>query len=118
MNATDARRIIKTMDHLRTMLRDEDIAKGVDAYHAWRAKESCYADFAGFPKTAPLDAVRKHSLIPTPGGYGGSERFVGDRAAICRQHDALDVATKRAALERCTTEGRHRRSGQKIVRHA
>lgn len=118
MNVIDPRKIIRAMGRSRKMLRDEEIAKSVDAYRAWRAKDSCYADFAEFSKTAPLDEVSKHGLILTPGRYACSKGFVGDRATIRRQHDVLDIATIRAALERFTNEGRHRRSGQKIGRRA
>jgi type I restriction enzyme M protein len=44
-------------------------------YHAWRGDEGAckYADVAGFCRAAPVDEIRKHGHVLTPGRYVGAE---------------------------------------------
>ncbi len=69
----DARKMGEMTDRTHRTLRDEDIAKIADAYHAWRTKDGGYVDVAGFCKAGKLDEVRKHGHILTPGRYVGTE---------------------------------------------
>ena len=54
---------------------DEDIAKIVGAYHAWRGDKGAakYEDVAGFSKGSNHEEIKKHGYILTPGRYVGSE---------------------------------------------
>jgi type I restriction enzyme M protein len=76
----DARKLGPLVDRTHRELTDEDIAKIADTYHAWRGEKEAgeYADIAGFCKSAPLDEVRKHGHVLTPGRYVGAEAVEDD----------------------------------------
>ena len=56
-------------------MTDEDVGRIAATYHAWRGEKDAgeYADIAGFCKSAPLEEVRKHGHVLTPGRYVGAE---------------------------------------------
>ncbi len=68
------------MDRTHRELTDEDVARIADTYHAWRGEKEAgeYADVPGFCKSAPLDEVRKHGHVLTPGRYVGAEAVEDD----------------------------------------
>ena len=74
----DARKMGEMTDRTHRTLREEDIAKIAGSYHAWRGKGAGYADVPGFCKAAPLDEVRKHGHVLTPGRYVGTEELDDD----------------------------------------
>jgi len=61
------------VDRTHRELTDEDISRISGTYHAWRSKEgdNDYVDEPGFCRSAPLEEVRKHEHILTPGRYVG-----------------------------------------------
>lgn len=69
----DARKMGEMIDRTHRELKDIDIAKIADTYHAWRGEGGEYEDVRGFCKSVKLDEVRKHGHILTPGRYVGVE---------------------------------------------
>ena len=69
----DARKLGRMVDRTHRELTDDDIARIAGAYHAWRDGATVYEDLPGFCKSAPLDEVRRHDHVLTPGRYVGAE---------------------------------------------
>ncbi|HEY1976382.1 MAG TPA: class I SAM-dependent DNA methyltransferase [Candidatus Baltobacteraceae bacterium] len=74
----DARKMGEMTDRTHRALRNEDVAKIAQAYHAWRGKAGGYEDVPGLCKAASLDEIRKHGHVLTPGRYIGTEELEGD----------------------------------------
>jgi type I restriction enzyme M protein len=76
----DARKLGRMVDRTHRELTDEDVARIAQTYHAWRGEKEAgtYADAPGYCKSAPLDAVRKHGFVLTPGRYVGAEQVDDD----------------------------------------
>ncbi len=73
----DARKMGSLMDRIHREMKDEDIRKIANTYHAWRGEEGYqtkYEDVLGFCKSCSLDEIHKNGDALTPG------RFVGSRA--------------------------------------
>ncbi len=68
-----ARKLGRMVDRTHRELTDDDIARIAGAYHAWRDGAEAYEDLPGFCKSAPLDEVRRHGHVLTPGRYVGAE---------------------------------------------
>ena len=70
----DARKLGHMVDRTHRELSDDDIARIADTYHAWRgSSDGEYEDVAGFCKSTPLEEVRRHDHVLTPGRYVGVE---------------------------------------------
>ena len=70
------------VDRTHRELTDDDIARIAGAYHAWRDGADAYSDVPGFCRSTPLDEVRRHGHVLTPGRYVGAEpqRTTGSRS--------------------------------------
>lgn len=76
----DARRLGRMVSRRHRELTDAEIARIADTYHAWRGGNAAgdYEDAPGFCRSAPLDEVRKHGHVLTPGRYVGAEPVKDD----------------------------------------
>jgi type I restriction enzyme M protein len=70
----DARNLGALVDRTRRELGEQEIGKIAATYHAWRGEPNAgnYADIPGFCKAAPLEEIRKHGHVLTPGRYVGA----------------------------------------------
>jgi len=71
----DARGLGTLVDRVHRDLNDEDLARIVGAYHAWRGDDGArdYMDVPGFCKAAALAEIQKQGYVLTPGRYVGAE---------------------------------------------
>ena len=71
----DARKLGHMLDRTRRDLSAEDISRVADTYHAWLGRDGNggYEDVPGFCKSAPMEEIRKHGHVLTPGRYVGVE---------------------------------------------
>lgn len=67
----DARKMGKMIDSTHRELSSKDIKEIADTYHAWRGESREYKDIIGFCKSVPMDEIKKHDFILTPGRYVG-----------------------------------------------
>ena len=95
----DARKMGEMTDRTHRTLRNEDIAHISGAYHAWRGKGAGYEDVPGFCKAAPLDEVRKHGHVLTPGRYVGSEELEDDSEPFAEKIARLTLLLHEQQLE-------------------
>ena len=71
----DARQMGALIDRTHKELREEDIAKIISTYHAWRGeKVGTYADTPGFSKSVSLKEIAEQEWILIPGRYVGSQQ--------------------------------------------
>ena len=90
----DAHKLGRMADHTHKELTDDDLTRIANTYHAWRlpagqaggeqeaglpaGQAGEYADIAGFCKSTPLEDIRKHGHVLTPGRYVGAEAVEDD----------------------------------------
>ena len=67
----DARNLGYMKDRVLRDFKAEDIAKVADTFHAWQ-QDKHYVDEAGSCASAPLEEIRKHDFVLTPGRYVGA----------------------------------------------
>ncbi len=116
----DARKLGHLVDRTRREFADEDIAKIVETYHAWRGEPGAgaYADEPGFCKAATLEEIRNHNHVLTPGRYVGAavaevddvpfeERFTALKKTLAAQFAEAEElsATIQTKLEEVDAHG-------------
>lgn len=84
----DARELGYMVDRAERALRDEEIVRIGDTYHAWRgsmsaaAKGLSYEDVPGFCKSATLEEIKSADYALTPGRYVGAAAAEDDGEPI------------------------------------
>ncbi len=82
----DTRKMGKLIDRIHRELTDDDLAKIVHTYRAWRSAPShnsqsstnTYSDVPGFCKAATTADIVSHGYVLTPGRYVGAEEVEDD----------------------------------------
>jgi type I restriction enzyme M protein len=84
------------VDRTHRELTDEDIARIVGTYHAWRGEKEAgeYTDVPGFCKSAPLEEMREHGYVLTPGRYVGAEAQGNDGEPFEEKMQRLTVTLR------------------------
>jgi len=123
----DARKLGRMVDRTHRELTDADVARIADTYHAWRGENERsevsaqanvsaanvqprsggrsqkvageYADVPGFCKSAPLDEVRKHGHVLTPGRYVGAEAQADDGEPFAEKMQRLAAQLREQQVE-------------------
>lgn len=90
----DARQLGYMKDRVLRDFMPDDINKIAHTYHAWQQGEG-YADVPGFCASVPLEVVRTHEHVLTPGRYVGAE---------AQEDDGEAFADKMARLTRTLAE--------------
>jgi len=97
----DARKMGTLVDRIHRELTDADIGKIAGTYHAWRGEQDAgdYADVPGFCKRAPLEEIRKHGHVLTPGRYVGAEAAEDDGEAFDEKMKRLTATLREQQTE-------------------
>ncbi len=76
----DVRKLGHMVDRTRKEFSDEDIAKIVGTYHAWRGEPEArpFENEPGFCKAASLEEITTHNYVLTPGRYVGAASAEAD----------------------------------------
>lgn len=71
----DARKMGQLVDRTHRELTDEEIERITDTYHAWRGEGNAgvYENISGFCYSAPIEEVKSHGFVLTPGRYVGAQ---------------------------------------------
>ena len=90
----DARRLGRMVTRRHRELTDEELRRIADTYHSWCGGQGAgdYEDLPGFCRNAPLDEVRQHGYVLTPGRYVGAPPAEDDG-------EPLEAKMKRLAAE-------------------
>ena len=102
----DARKLGRMADRTHKELTDEDVARIAATYHAWRGEQDAgeYADVAGYCKSAPLEEVRKHGHVLTPGRYVGAEVVEEDGEPFEEKMQQLTATLRAQQAEAATLD--------------
>ena len=76
----DARKMGQLVDRTHREFSEEDVARIVRIYHAWRGEKEAgkYEDLPGFCQSASSEEIVTHGHLLTPGRYVGAEELEDD----------------------------------------
>ena len=74
----DASEVGYMKDRTHRAFSSEDITKVSKTYHEWRSHNGKYEDIKGFCKSAPMEEIKKHNFVLTPGRYVGIKDEIDD----------------------------------------
>ena len=102
----DARKLAKLVDRTHREFTDDELLRVAKTYHAWRGEKDAgdYADIPGFCKSAPLDDIRKHGHVLTPGRYVGAEAQEDDGEPFDEKMNRLTAILRQQQAEAATLE--------------
>ena len=97
----DARNLGRLVDRTHRELSDEEVGRIAKTYHAWRGEKGAgkYEDISAFCKSAPLEEVRKHGHVLTPGRYVGAETLEDDGEPFEEKMKVLSATLRRQQAE-------------------
>jgi type I restriction enzyme M protein len=97
----DARNLGRLVDRTHRELTDEEVGRIAKTYHAWRGEKGAgkYEDISAFCKSAPLEEVRKHDHVLTPGRYVGAETLEDDGEPFEEKMKLLGAMLRRQQAE-------------------
>ena len=114
----DARKLGHMVDRTRKEFSDEDIAKIVGTYHAWRGEPDvdAYEDVSGFCKSVDLEEINGHGYVLTPGRYVRAEAAEEDDTPFAERFAALqeELETQFSEAEELAATIRTRLAGVSI----
>ena len=84
------------VDRVLRAFTDEDTARIVSTFHAWKRDKDAYEDIPGFCKSATLDEIAEHGHVLTPGRYVGAEEVEDDGVPFAEKMEGLtrELATQ------------------------
>jgi type I restriction enzyme M protein len=103
----DARNLGTMVSRVHRELTDEDLARIVGTYHAWRGESGAgeYADIPGFCAAATIAEIAEHRYVLTPGRYVGAEEAEKDDEPVEKKigrltQELFEVFEESSRLER------------------
>ena len=92
----DARKLGYMVDRVLRAFTDEDTARIVSTFHAWKRDKDAYEDIPGFCYSAKLDEIAEHGHVLTPGRYVGAEEVEDDGVPFAEKLEGLtrELATQ------------------------
>lgn len=108
----DARKLGHMVDRTRKEFSDADIEKITRTYHTWRGEveSGTYDDVPGFCKSAPLQEIKAHGYVLTPGRYVGAADIEEDDMPLAHRFASLQqqLDAHFSEADRLTAEIRQR----------
>ena len=94
----DARELGGMVDRTHRELARDDIGRIADTYHRWLGETDGYEDQAGFCRSVPLEEIRRHDHVLTPGRYVGAPPAEddGEPFAVKMQRLVADLREQQA----------------------
>lgn len=104
----DARGFSALVDRTHRELTNDEIARIVRTYHAWRGGKSDgeYENIPGFCKSATIEEIRNHGHVLTPGRYVGTEALIDDGVPFEEKMSGLCTALSDQMKDSCDLDAK------------